>query len=53
MKVTFVIMDCYDESTFERCMQSIALQTMKSYEIIVVGMRDMQEITAGALPQNI
>ncbi|MBE6866898.1 MAG: glycosyltransferase family 2 protein [Ruminococcaceae bacterium] len=49
MNVTFVIMDCYDESTFERCMQSVALQTMEDYEIIVVGMRDMQEITVGGI----
>ena len=49
MKVTFVVMDCYDESTFERCMQSIALQTMEDYEVIVVGMRDVQEITAGGI----
>ena len=49
MKVTFVIMDCYDESTFERCMQSVALQTVENYEVIVVGQRDMQEITAGGI----
>ncbi|MBR4035963.1 MAG: hypothetical protein IKJ05_04435 [Oscillospiraceae bacterium] len=49
MKLTFVIMDCYDESTFERCMQSVALQTMEDYEVIVVGMRDVQEITAGGI----
>ena len=41
-------MDCYDEPTFERCMQSVALQTVEDYEVMVVGMRDMQEITAGA-----
>ena len=46
MKVTFVVMDCYDESTFERCMQSIALQSMQDYEVLAVGMRDAQQITA-------
>ena len=49
MKLTFVIMDCYDESTFERCMQSVALQTVEDYEVIVVGMSDLQEITAGGV----
>ena len=49
MKITFVIMDCGDESTFERCMQSVALQTVEDYEVMVVGMRDMQEITAGGI----
>ena len=49
MKLTFVVMDCYDGSTFERCMQSISLQTMEDYEVIVVGMRDVQEITAGGI----
>ena len=37
MKITFVIMDCYDESTFERCMQSVSLQSLEDYEVIVVG----------------
>ena len=46
MKLTFVVMDCYDEFTFERCMQSISLQTVEDYEVIVVGMREMQEISA-------
>ena len=49
MKITFVIMDCGDESTFERCMRSVALQTVEDYEVMVVGMRDMQEITAGGI----
>ena len=46
MKITFVIMDCYDESTFERCMQSISLQTVENWEVLVVGQREISEITA-------
>lgn len=49
MKVTFVIMDCYDDTTFERCMQSVALQTVEDYQVLVVGMRDMRQITAGGI----
>ena len=49
MKISFVVMDCYDESTFERCMQSVSLQTVEDYEVLVVGMRDMQEISAGGI----
>ena len=47
MKISFVIMDCYDESTFERCMQSVGLQSMDDYEVLVVGARQTSEITAG------
>ena len=47
MKMTFVILDCYDESTFERCMQSVGLQSMDDYEVLVVGARQTSEITAG------
>ena len=46
MKISFVIMDCYDESTFERCMQSISLQSHTDFEVIVVGERDLTQITA-------
>lgn len=49
MKITFVILDCYDESTFERCMQSISLQTVESYEVLVAGLRETDEITAGGI----
>ena len=49
MKITFVIMDCYDESTFERCMQSVSLQSLEDYEVIVVGGREIKEITAGGI----
>ena len=49
MKLTFVVIDCYDESTFERCMQSISLQAMADYEVIVVGIRDISEITADGI----
>lgn len=47
MKITFVIMDCYDESTFERCMQSVSLQSATDWEVLVVGGRNVEEITAG------
>ncbi len=46
MKVSFIIMDCYDESTFERCMQSVSLQSHEDWEVIVVGQRDLTEISA-------
>ena len=49
MKITFVILDCYDESTFERCMQSISLQTTEDYEVLVAGLRETKEITAGGI----
>ena len=49
MKLTFVIMDCGDEATFERCMQSVALQTMEDFEVLVVGTADTKEITAGGI----
>ena len=45
MKITFVIMDCYDESTFERCMQSISLQNVQDYEVLVTGQREIIEIS--------
>jgi hypothetical protein len=45
MKITFVIMDCYDESTFERCMQSISLQNVQDYQVLVTGQRDIEEIS--------
>ena len=44
MKLSFVIMDCYDEFTFDRCVQSITLQTETDYEILVVGQRDVTQI---------
>ena len=46
MKITFVIMDCYDESTFERCMQSISLQNIQDYEVLVTGQIDINNISA-------
>jgi len=49
MKITFIIMDCYDEFTFERCMLSVALQSAEDYQVLVVGMRDIQEISAGGI----
>ena len=49
MKISFIIMDCYDESTFERCMQSVALQTTDSWDVLVVGQRETSEITAGGI----
>lgn len=47
MKITFIIMDCYDESTFERCMQSVSLQSIQDYDVLVVGARQTDSITAG------
>ena len=49
MKITFVVMDCNDESTFERCMQSIALQTVTDYEVLAVGTADIDRISAGGI----
>ena len=49
MKITFIIMDCYDESTFERCMQSVSLQSVQDYEVLVVGARQTDNITAGGI----
>ena len=49
MKITFVIMDCIDDSTFERCVQSINLQTISDYEILVVGTRSEADITADGI----
>ncbi len=46
MKLTFVVMDCGNEATFERCIQSISLQSMADYEVLVVGAQDLAEISA-------